>query len=74
MSDAASRTVTLTVNGEAASLPADSTVADLLAARGATGKPCAVEVNREIVPRSQHAGRTLHDGDAVEIVSFVGGG
>jgi sulfur carrier protein len=62
------------VNGEPATVPAGTTVADLLAARGATGKPCAVEINRAIVPRSQHAARALADGDAVEIVSFVGGG
>jgi len=74
LSDAAPRTVQVTVNGESASLPAGTTVADLLAARGASNKPCAVEINRDIVPRSQHAEHALHDGDAVEIVSFVGGG
>jgi sulfur carrier protein len=71
---AAPAEVRVTVNGEASSLPSGTTVADLLAARGASGKPCAVEINREIVPRSRHAAHALRDGDAVEIVSFVGGG
>jgi len=64
----------VTVNGAASNLAAGTTVSELLAARGAAGKPCAVEINREIVPRSQHATHALRDGDAVEIVSFVGGG
>jgi sulfur carrier protein len=34
----------------------------------------AVEINREIVPRSQHAERLLNDGDRVEIVQAMGGG
>ena len=34
----------------------------------------AVEVNREIVPRSLHAQRTVRDGDRVEIVHAIGGG
>ena len=64
----------LTVNGEPRELPAGSTVADLVARFTAPGRPCAVEVNREIVPRSQHAARALAEGDAVEVVGFVGGG
>ncbi len=34
----------------------------------------AVEVNREIVPRSKHTSSELKEGDAVEIVRMVGGG
>lgn len=37
-------------------------------------KGVAVERNLEIVPRSQHAGVVLEDGDRIEIVEFVGGG
>ena len=66
--------VRVTVNGEPRELPAGATVADLVARLAATGRPCAVEVNREIVPRSAHALRALHDDDAIEIVGFVGGG
>ncbi|HEX5009093.1 MAG TPA: sulfur carrier protein ThiS [Planctomycetota bacterium] len=64
----------VTLNGEPRELPAGATVADLVAPLAPTGRPCAVEVNREIVPRSTHAARTLHDGDAIEVVGFVGGG
>ena len=36
--------------------------------------PVAVELNRAIVPRTEHAERTLAEGDVIEIVHFVGGG
>lgn len=34
----------------------------------------AVERNGEIVPKAQYGETVLADGDAIEIVSFVGGG
>lgn len=34
----------------------------------------AVECNEMIIPKSQYETYTLHSGDVVEIVSFVGGG
>src|SRR5205085_650257 len=34
----------------------------------------AVEVNLGVVPRAEHAATVLADGDAVEIVTLVGGG
>jgi thiamine biosynthesis protein ThiS len=33
-----------------------------------------VEHNRRVVPRAEHAASLLNHGDAVEIVTFVGGG
>jgi sulfur carrier protein len=33
-----------------------------------------VELNLEIVPKSQYDSTILKDGDSVEVVSFVGGG
>jgi sulfur carrier protein len=33
-----------------------------------------VEVNREIVPKSEHARREIRDGDRIEIVHALGGG
>ena len=64
----------ITVNGEAVQLPAGSTVAKLVAARGLRPEQVAVEVNREIVPRATHADHALTAGDRVEIVTMVGGG
>jgi sulfur carrier protein len=67
-------TLRVTVNGEPRELPAGTTVAALLLALDVRDGRCAVEINREIVPRSTHAARALAAGDAVEIVTFVGGG
>lgn len=64
----------LTINGTAAEAPPGETVGALLARLGLSGQPCAVEVNREVVPRREHDRRELRDGDAVELVTLVGGG
>jgi sulfur carrier protein len=64
----------VTVNGAARELPAGTTIAALLDALAVRTDRCAVEVNRESVPRSTHAAHALRKGDAVEIVTFVGGG
>ncbi len=64
----------LTVNGEPRDLEDGATVAGLLAALELDGRRLGVEVNRSIVPKSAYAATPLGDGDAVEIVHFVGGG
>lgn len=70
---AAERPLAITVNGEPRTVPAGTTVAALLALLGLEG-PVAVERNREIVPRATHASVALAEGDALELVHFVGGG
>lgn len=67
-------TMHIQLNGEAYELPEALSVADLLQRLDLTGRRLAVEVNREIVPRSQHATNMLADGDQVEIVHAIGGG
>src|SRR5438552_8355532 len=64
----------LTINGEPRQLPDALTVADLLEKLGYDCRRTAVEVNREVVPRLKHGSRPLTEGDAVEIVTLVGGG
>ena len=65
---------TITVNAERRTFPDPLTVADLLRALDKDAAKLAVEVNRDVVPRAAHAQRRLADGDAVEIVTLVGGG
>jgi sulfur carrier protein len=62
------------VNGEARSVPAEASVADLIEALGLSGRRLAVAVNRDVVPRVQHAARRFSAGDRVEILEAVGGG
>ena len=64
----------ITINGEAQSFPNALTVADLLSQLGKDAKKLAVEVNRDLVSRAEHATRALKDGDTVEIVTLVQGG
>jgi sulfur carrier protein len=68
------RAMQLTVNGESKSFPEGLTVRGLVEALALTDGPVAVERNREVVPRAQHAETVLLDQDVVEIVHFVGGG
>jgi sulfur carrier protein len=63
----------ITVNGNATEIPEGLTVTALLAHLGLQG-PVAVERNRDVVPRAEHAATTLSEGDQIEIVHFVGGG
>lgn len=66
--------ITLTVNGETRRAGAGLDVARLVLECGLANKPCAVEVNKKLVPKSRHATTTLHEGDVVELVTLVGGG
>jgi len=66
--------VRITVNGEARDVPDGTTVLRLVEILGVPRQATAVEVNRVLVPRSLQASRALADGDAIEIVTLVGGG
>lgn len=61
------------INGEWQDLAGKSLAAFL--AESAYDLGCiAVERNGEIIPKSRYAETVLEEGDAVEIVGFVGGG
>lgn len=62
------------LNGKPTTVKNDATISDLLAQLELTGKRVAVEINRQIVPRSQHGSHVVQDGDIVEVVVAVGGG
>ena len=64
----------VTVNGEHRSLDAGTSLAQLLQNLDLEGKRIAVEVNRDIVPRSEYGSFLLSDDDAIEIVNAIGGG
>ncbi|HXR62060.1 MAG TPA: sulfur carrier protein ThiS [Rudaea sp.] len=64
----------IVLNGEPCEVDEGLTVTGLLDASAYAGRRVAVEINREIVPKSQHAQRIVHDGDRIEIVQAMGGG
>lgn len=64
----------IVINGEERSVPDAYTIAHLVDELNLMGKRFAVEVNEEIIPRSQYGNRRLAPGDKVEIVHAIGGG
>lgn len=62
------------LNGENREIPDNSTAADLVELLELGGKRIAMEINREIVPRSTYAEKLLQEGDVVEVVNAIGGG
>lgn len=66
--------IDVTVNGESRRIAAGTTVAGLLAELGLADRRVAVERNRQVVPRAEHARAVLAAGDHLEVVTFVGGG
>ena len=64
----------LILNGQPHTCADRCNVAQLLESTGHAQRRVAVEVNRRIVPRSEHATHLLAEGDRVEIVHAIGGG
>ncbi len=62
------------VNGDSREIGENATVADLIAELGLAGKRIAVELNKEILPYTQHATQRLQNDDRLEIVQAIGGG
>ena len=62
------------LNGQEKSLKPPATIAGLLQEMGFGERRVAVEVNREIVPRSQHSEFQLKEDDRIEVVLAIGGG
>lgn len=61
-------------NGQPLVVPAGTTIEQLLALAEIRSRLVAVEVNREIVPRANHASQLVAAGDTIEAVTLVGGG
>ena len=64
----------VTVNGEARDLRDGVTVDELVGDLGLQARRIAVEINLDVLPRAEYTARSLHEGDVVEIVHFIGGG
>lgn len=62
----------ITVNGE--KLDFSGNISELLDVLKYNGKRVAVELNENIVPKSEYDNTIISDGDKLEIVRFVGGG
>lgn len=64
----------LVINGSTEQLPDGINAAQLIEHLGLADARLAMEVNREIVPRSRFDGYRFNAGDRIEIVRAIGGG
>ena len=62
------------VNGEMVEVQEGATITALLAQMDLAERRVAIELNMEIIPRSQHAETQLSANDRVEVVHAIGGG
>jgi len=62
------------LNGENKQVDSSTNIEQLLQAIGLSDKRLAVEVNEQIIPRSEFSGTALKESDKVEIVQAIGGG
>ena len=62
------------VNGEEKEIADGLSIARLLEELQIRPARVVVELNKDIVSRAQHGSTLLKEGDALEIVHFVGGG
>jgi len=61
------------INGADTEVPDSTTVTNLINQLELTGR-IAVEINKQIVPRSEFDSRLINNGDMIEIVHAIGGG
>ncbi len=64
----------ITLNGEKKEIPDASTVLGLLEFLKIQHQRVAVELNESIVKKDRYAEAVINEGDALEVVSFMGGG
>jgi len=62
------------LNGQARELNSNLSLSELLDMEALSQRRVAVEVNGQIIPRSQHTQWFLQENDVVEIVHALGGG
>jgi thiamine biosynthesis protein ThiS len=66
--------LTIELNGNAMRVPCGTTIAALVTMTLPEARAYAVELNRSVLPRRDHAAREVREGDRIEIVTLVGGG
>ena len=66
--------INIVLNGENKKIPRNSNIDQLLKDLDLENVRLAVEINKEIVPRSNYGLHTLSEDDIVEIVQAIGGG
>jgi len=66
--------ITITINGETKEVAENQTIKKLTDSLNLQEIRFAVEVNEELIPRSEHEEHQLKANDQLEIVQAIGGG
>jgi thiamine biosynthesis protein ThiS len=66
--------LTITLNGDAHTVPGPLTIRELLARLDIDPRRVAVERNFVVIKRAAYDTTQIMEGDEIEIVNFVGGG
>ena len=66
--------INIMVNGDAIKVEESLSLKSYINGIGFDLKKVAIEVNREIVPKSEYINMVLKENDELEIVHFIGGG
>jgi sulfur carrier protein len=74
MQTSETKTIQVVLNGETRNVPAGLTVDKLLLWLEMDGSRVAIELNREIVRKSDWAAAEIREAAQIEVVWFVGGG
>ena len=64
----------ITLNGDAQQLNDGICLNQLIEQLNIKGRRIAVEINQQIIPKSEHLAYEIKDGDRIEIVHAIGGG
>ena len=67
-------TIDIELNGAPHTIAAGQSLDDLVRSLDLAGKPLAVAVNRDVVPRQAWPQRVLRPADRIDIVRAIGGG
>ena len=64
----------VSINGKKTDIENGATIEKLLVSLGIRPEGIAVEINKEIVPRTTHALTIIKENDTIEIIRMAGGG
>ena len=62
------------INGDPRQVDEDLVVSQLIQTLNLSSQRFAIEINEQIIPRSQHPRHRLEPDDRIEVVTAIGGG
>lgn len=62
------------INGKKKNIDANSNLIDILAVYSLKNKLVAIEINQEVIPKSNYKTKIINQNDKIEILELIGGG